>query len=276
MFRGLREVRFFFLVVAFLGSSFVFSKSTLADDYNETISTPRFTLHMLSRESAHVAGEPILNDIAERSINILNDTYSELTRILATKPNRKVVLRFLSQKEFKDLTGAPAWTNAMYFRGEITIPLNMNHAIDLDELKRALRHEYVHAVVAELSNYRCPAWLDEGLAQLIEGDPNPLLGPGLRRWISQNEAMPLDWLQNGFTTLNADIVPAAYAQSLFSTRTLVNQFGFDVISSYLKDLGSGMNENTAFEANFKRSKHGFEQELSTQISRWATSGQQDP
>src|SRR5690606_26447433 len=118
----------------------------------------------------------------------------------------KVVLRFLPPEEFRRQTGAPEWTSAMYFRDEITIPLTKSTAWERDELDRALRHEYVHAVIAELSEYRCPAWLDEGVAQLLEGQVNPLLGPALRRWIALNPAIPLDWLQNGFTTLDSGYV----------------------------------------------------------------------
>lgn len=247
--------------------------STGGADYT-TFSTPRFTLYIGGKAKPE---EPINADqIAEQSLSILNKTYEELSRIFRAKPTRKVVLRFLSPEEFKRQTGAPDWTSAMYFRDEITIPLTRSTGWERDELERALRHEYVHAVVAELSDYRCPAWLDEGVAQLLEGKINPLLGPALRRWIALNPAIPLDWLQNGFTTLDSAYVPAAYAQSLFATRKLVRRHGFHAITHYLELLRTGLSERRAFEVAFKITKPEFEQELTREIRLWASSRQVNP
>ncbi|OVE80380.1 hypothetical protein BVY02_00285 [bacterium J17] len=164
----------------------------------------------------------------------------------------------------------------MYFRNEITIPLSANKGINPHELERALRHEYVHAVIAELSGHRCPAWLDEGIAQFIEGHANPLLGPALRDWISENHAMPLGWLKDGFTSLNSELVPAAYAQSLFAARSLVNTLGFSAVTKYLKLLKAGVPENRAFKRAFQKSKSDFEDSLTAQIERWARSSREDP
>ena len=214
--------------------------------------------------------------VATASLEILNDTYDELSRIFNYEPTNKVVLRFLSPEEFKEQTGAPPWTSAMFYRGEISIPIKPGERINKSDLRRALRHEFVHAVIAELSGYRCPAWLDEGLAQLIEGEPNPLLGPALRRWIKDNEAMPMDWLHNGFTTLDSSLVPTAYAESLFATRSLVNTLGMGSLVKYLRQLRENTEERVAFEKAFGRTKAQFEGQLTKQIQRWSASGQFHP
>ena len=241
----------------------------------QTIQTPRFTLHYQdyreSEERHKRAG-----DIATQALGMLNRIDSELTRILDYRPTHPVVLRFLSKEDFRRQTGAPNWTNAMFFRGEITIPVEESIGLDQNELYRALRHEYVHALVADFSGYRCPAWLDEGLAQVIEGDPNPLLGPALRKWVRSNDAMPLSWLENGFTTLNDSMVPAAYAQSLFATRSLINRKGFKSIKQYLQELRRGKNTEVAFLRAFGFPQSDFEEELTPQIARWANSGQAQP
>lgn len=240
-------------------------------DAFRTFSTPRFTLHIGATKSSDLGKSPYVDDIADEAILVLNNTFEELTRVFGSKPTEKVTLRFLTPDEFYRATGSPTWTSAMYFGGEISVPLNTSGAVNLAHLKRALRHEYVHAVVAELSGSKCPAWLDEGLAQLIEGEPNALLGPALRRWTKHNEPLPLDDLQNGFTLLDDSLVPTAYAESLFATRTLVNSKGFGAIREYLSLVQQGLNPRDAFLLSFNTSQENFETQLASQIERWASS-----
>lgn len=214
--------------------------------------------------------------IADFAFSSLNSAYDEYTNLFGQKPEKKVTIRFLSPSEFKRYTGAPAWTSAMYFNDEITIPINPKKGINLSELGRAIKHEYAHAVIAEISDGKCPAWLDEGLAQSLEGRTNPLLGPALRKWIAKNEAMPLSWLQNGFTLLNEDLVPAAYAQSLFSTKKIVHDLGYKSIGTYLKLLKEGQEEEVCFKDAFKTTESMFISSLSLDIKKWAMSGEYNP
>lgn len=250
----------------------------LADSLEQVaaVDTARFTLYFGGRTGRESEKPEYVKDVAERALEVLGQSLDEFSRIFGTQPTEKVVLRFLTPEEFRRQTGAPAWTSAMFYRGEITIPLPKGKVINTTELRRALRHEFVHAVIAELSAYRCPAWLDEGVAQLLEGQPNPLLGPALRKWIHDNDAMPLSWLQNGFTTLDPQIVPAAYAQSLFATRTLVKQFGFAAVVDYLDKLKGGHAEEEAFRLAFKRSEEQFLDELTRSMKAWSVSDQFDP
>lgn len=278
--------RFFLILLHFFLKPFFFTalllvfasaRSAANESQYATIDTARFTLHFAGEEEYGGRGVSIpVTDIAESSLSILNETYEEYTRIFALRPEKKLVLRFLTPRAFRRVTGAPDWTSAMYFRDEITIPLTSKTGVRISELKRALRHEYVHAIVAEASHYRCPAWIDEGVAQMLEGRPNPLLGPALRRWIERNPAMPLEWLENGFTTLDTPLVPAAYAQSLFAARKLIRELGFSAVTDYLEHLRRGSSEDAAFRLAFKRTKPKFEAELTEQIKRWAASGQEHP
>ena len=249
---------------------------TALDDAAKTFSTPRFTLHVGANKTSSLGKSPYVDGVVDDSIQVLNDTYEELKRVFDATPHKRVYLRFLAPDEFQTETGSPAWTSAMYYAGEITVPLSLQESINFRHLKRALRHEYVHAVVAELSDSRCPAWLDEGLAQLIEGEPNPLLGPALRKWAKTSAPMSLDSLQNGFTLLDDSLVPAAYAESLFATRTLVNRRGFAAIRSYLTHLHENRPLAEAFELSFGEKQEAFEKQLAPQIVRWAESANQSP
>lgn len=243
------------------------------DSLSTTFNTPRFILHIGTASSDD---DRLIYGIRDSALTILNDTYDELSRKFGYAPKNRVTLRLLPPDDFRKLTGAPAWTSAMFYRGEISVPLKDRGTLSSGDLKRALRHEYTHAVVAEISGFRCPAWLDEGIAQMIEGRPNPVLGPALRQWLADNEPMPLYWLQDGFTTLDNKLVPAAYAQSMFATRVLLEGTGMPSLVKYLELLKNKTPEDEAFSEAFEISKERFEQKLAQRLSEWDRSGIPNP
>ena len=261
--------------LGFLCISLLFtSQPALAAPF-DTVSTPRFTLYI--QQSLRTDTQLVNTaDIASQSLSLLEQNYDELARIFNVQPTNRVVLRFLSPAEFHRHTGAPTWTSAMFFRGEISIPVETDKPWSAQQLSRALRHEYVHAVVAEISGGKCPAWVDEGLAQVIEGRPNTILGPALRAWLENDDPLPMNWLDGGFTTLNDDLVPVAYAQSYFATKSLINQKGFGAVSRYLQLLKAGSPADNGFQAAFGESLHKFESDIAEQLERWRVSDLRDP
>lgn len=242
--------------------------------------TARFTLRMSSLPHEAGSSSEYLRSnqdrLAKLALSTLDDTYDELSRIFRLNPPGKVTLNYMAPDEFSRKTGAPAWTNAMYFRGQISIPLTTSNLRSGKDLVKAIKHEYVHAFLGEITRHKCPAWLDEGLAQLLEGKPNSILGPALRNWIRSNRAIKLDRLQHGFTTLNSEMVPAAYAQSLFATRSLVNRYGFSGMRDYLLALGKGGDPKAAFQTAFGISEAKFEASLDKQIRAWSRTGKRHP
>lgn len=247
------------------------------DNNVETFDTPRFTLHIDSDSNSYDSSKKLDNKtLAKGALDTLNQTFEQLTKTFELYPTQKVTLRFLTPEEFSEQTGAPSWTNAMYYRGEISIPLSESNLKDIDDLNNAVRHEYVHAFLAEVTRHRCPAWMDEGLAQLIEGKPNSLLGPSLRKWIKNNDAIPLEDLRNGFTTLDRSVVPVAYAQSLFVSRLLVKEHGYAALKNYLLELRKEANPEDAFFKAFNVKQSEFETFLTSKILAWSNTALEHP
>ncbi|MCB0334116.1 MAG: hypothetical protein KDD55_11490 [Bdellovibrionales bacterium] len=196
----------------------------------------------------------------------LHDYFSELFGPL---PPFTTSIRLMDAQRFYQETGAPEWTNAMYYREQIIIPLVANEPVDLKNLNRSLRHEYAHAVVHALSDGRCPGWLDEGIAQWAEGKENPALRPALLNWLEVRNPVPLSLLQGGFTKLESDMVPAAYAQSLFAANTLITTYGFSKIREYFKALSAEKTKSKAFHWNFRLTEAHFESRLAEIMQQWA-------
>lgn len=208
------------------------------------------------------------SDIAEEISTELVRTHQQLTALFGSVPPFRSSVRLLDEPSFYELTGAPAWTNAMFFRGEIIIPLATNEPVDLENLHRSVKHEYSHAVFSALSGGMIPGWLDEGLAQWIEGDENPALRNSLRSYLTKSAPVPLALLQGGFTKLTPRMVPAAYAQSLLAVQALLKAYGIDRIADYLRLLRTQVPKTAAFETAFGITEQDFEERLHQTLRSW--------
>lgn len=206
-----------------------------------------------------------LSDLVE---NGLEATHKRLTNLFGQLPPVSASVRLMTMAAFTRATGAPEWTNALYVRGQILIPIGAEQLKDHQSIVRSVSHEYTHAVVSALSKGKAPGWLDEGLAQWIEGEENPVLKPALYEWLSDNDPIPLAQLQGGFTKLPAETVPAAYAQSLLSTTIVLNTYGFDGVRTFFDALRAGSDQQDAMELAFNVSGDEFEARLSKTLVHW--------
>ena len=209
------------------------------------------------------------SDLADQLVQALNKTHAEYTDLFSTIPAFSSSIRLMDETAFYELTGAPGWTNAMFFRGQIIIPLSNTKPVDVENLHRSVKHEFTHAVLSALSGGQIPGWIDEGIAQWSEGYENPALREALRTWLNSNEPVALSLLQGGFTKLNSDMVPAAYAQSLLATKALIHAFGFSKIGAYLALLRTGTERSTAFREAFGLTLEQFEEKLGESLKTWA-------
>jgi hypothetical protein len=209
------------------------------------------------------------SDVADELVTTLNKTHAEYTARFASIPAFSTSIRLMDEQSFYELTGAPAWTNAMFIRGQIVIPISTTQPIELENLHRSVKHEYTHAIISALSGGRAPGWLDEGLAQLMEGDEHPALRASLKSWLQVNDPVPLSLLQGGFTKLSTPMVPPAYAQSLLASKAIVDTYGFSKIGVYLEALRQGVDKDQAFTIGFGISPHVFEQKLASALKTWS-------
>lgn len=214
-----------------------------------------------------ISPEPWMK-LADTLLKAVEDTHKDFIGFLGPIPALTASVRLLDEDSFFGSTGAPSWTNALFYRGEILIPLGQGAPLDLPDLLKAVRHEYVHAILHSLSGGRCPGWLDEGLAQWSEGQENSALQPALHRWLSNKRPLPLQLLQGGFTKLETAMVPAAYAQSLFTTHYLLRTHGFSAIREYLNLLKAGREFDDAFNRVFGVANPQFEKNLAQVLTDW--------
>ena len=129
----------------------------------------------------------------------------------------------------------PDWV-AGFFDGKIHVPLDQ--AGGASEMFLALlSHELAHAFLQEVGAHRAPAWLQEGLAQYVEGrrvDRAMAAGvaPGTGSWIFDSDG---DFHQR----VDRERARRAYILSLSFVQSLVRRFGERALVCLVRDLGGG-------------------------------------
>lgn len=181
--------------------------------------------------------EPLAREVVER----LEAAYWRVGKTLGVYPARPITVVLYTREEFRDITRLADWSVAAY-DGRIRVPLR-GTLEQRDELDRVLSHEFVHAVVALVGGRTVPAWVNEGLATVLEpegpeGAEAPLARTGERPALSQ--------LHRSFVGLPKRDAEIAYASSARAVRRLIEQHGAAAVVALLKDLAGGSPFASAF------------------------------
>lgn len=206
--------------------------------------------------------------LSREMLQLVRDIHSEHTANLGDDFEVNVDLRLMDEEAFFRETGAPRWTNAMYYRGQVMIPLPPGEPIDFQNIYRSVRHEYTHAVVHAASAGICPGWLDEGYATYFEGEINADLTKAYNKWLRGHDNLSFGLLQGGFTKLETAVVPAAYAQSLYAAKNIIEFKGHKTIGTYFKLLRQYTEKKQAFLEAFGENEATFESRFNNYIKRY--------
>ncbi len=126
----------------------------------------------------------------------MENQYQDLGRQLSYEPAENIIVILYTQREFVDITEAPSWAGALN-DGKLRIPIGGVTAMN-PELQRVLKHELTHSFIASLAGGRCPVWLNEGVAQLMEPRSASMYAQSLAPLFQQRKAIPLSVLEHSF------------------------------------------------------------------------------
>jgi len=194
-------------------------------------------------------------DLAARVLESFERALSRISRVLSY-PLRPVPLVLYTDQEFHDITRSPSWAAGAY-DGTIRIPVR-GALTTPGQLDRVIAHEFAHAVIRELAPRGVPAWLNEGLATVLEreeGDatidePSPSL-PQPR----------LGALRASFGPMSPGEARIAYATSARAAQRLLEDAGNFAVVNLLRDLGDNVPFERAFLNRMQRSFADFESSL---------------
>ena len=196
---------------------------------------------------------PAEAELATEALDVLDRAYWRVGQLLGTYPTDPVPVVLYTTEQFRDITRSPSWAAGAY-DGTIRVP--MRGALENPkELDRVLSHEFVHALIRTLAARGVPTWLNEGLATALEtGD----LDWAEKRMQQISGPVPLRALQSGFGRLSGDQAQLAYAASALAARRLLEEAGGFAIANLLRDLGDGVDFETAFLHRIQRSFTDFQ------------------
>jgi len=194
--------------------------------------------------------------LADQAIASLDRAYWRIGETLGSYPYAPVPVVLYTAQQFSDITRSPAWA-AGAFDGTIRVP--MRGALDNPtELDRVLAHEFTHALIRSLAEHGVPAWLNEGLATALEtSEP----GESERHVAETHSAVPLSTLQASFGRLDGEQAQVAYATSAIAARRLLDEAGGVAVANLLRDLGAGVDFDTAFLHRIQRTFADFQANL---------------
>jgi tetratricopeptide (TPR) repeat protein len=215
------------------------------------------------RESSHFVlhyeGKQTLEAFRGQILTALESDYDDLARDLGTPPRDNILVTLYTEQAFFDVTGAPSWLGALN-DGKLRIPISGLNAMT-PELARVLRHELAHSFINQLSGGRCPPWLHEGIAQLLEPKSLGSNGHHLAQLFKSQRNIPLNVLEGSFLTLSGGKAYLAYAESLATVSYINDSYGMGDIQRILQLLSQGSSTEAALRATIHSDYGQLESEL---------------
>lgn len=197
-------------------------------------------------ESAHFnlryngAAEPAL---ARDVLHTLEGHFSRMESELNFTPPDSIGVILYTRQAFADITRVPGWVSALN-DGRIRVPVQGLTAVNSD-LSRALKHELTHSFVLQKTRGRAPTWLQEGLAQWMEGKRSEQSAFGLAKVYADGHAVPLGDLEGSWMALPGDMASYAYAWALANIEYIVQTGGMQDVERILDRISAGSSTEQA-------------------------------
>ena len=204
-----------------------------------------YSEHESSHFTLRYEGKQTPDSLRNQLLAALESDYDDLVRQLGISPHDSIPVILYTEQTFFDVTQAPSWSGAI-FDGKLRIPVQGLSSVTPD-LARVLKHELAHSFISQISGGRCPQWLNEGIAQLVE--PKMLSsGSRLAELYRAGREIPLNALEGGFTRFSTMEAMVAYEESLAAVQYISDSYGMSDLQRILERLGQGSSTEAALRA----------------------------
>jgi tetratricopeptide (TPR) repeat protein len=200
--------------------------------------------------------------LAEEILRALEADFSDIESQLNYTPPEQIGVILYTNQAFADITRAPGWVGALN-DGRLRIPVQGLSSMT-PELARVLKHELTHSFVGQKTHQRAPTWLQEGVAQYMEGQRSGQYASALLAMADQNQVPALANMEGSWLNFSGDSAALAYAWSLATVESIIASGGSGDISRLLDAVASAPNTESALESSLRISYA----DLTTQTVRY--------
>ena len=199
-------------------------------------------------ESAHFqlkyngTAEPKL---AWEVLHTLEEHYVQIESELNYTPPEPIGVVLYTQQGFADITQAPGWVGALN-DGRIRVPVQGLTGMD-SELSRVLRHELTHSFIQQKTHGRAPTWIQEGVAQWMEGRRSDENAAVLIQVYDQGQAASLGRLEGSWMGLPKSVAGYSYAWALANIEYIVETQGTGDVERILERVAAGESTEQALK-----------------------------
>lgn len=184
--------------------------------------------------------------LARDVLHTLEAHYAAIESELNFSPPDSIGVILYTQQAFTDITRAPSWAGALN-DGRIRVPVQGLTSVS-PELSRVLKHELTHSFVRQKTRGRAPTWLQEGLAQWMEGKRSDENAAVLVRISDEGHAQSLGELEGSWLGLPSGQAAYAYAWALANVEYIVQRDGMGDIERILDRIAAGESAEAALRA----------------------------
>jgi len=248
----------------------LFDEAFAADPFNVRADNMMKVLkHMASYTPVETQHYSVLVDPTQDTLlgkymgRYLESVYGELTGRFGYAPPGKTRIEIMKNHQwFSGRTiGLPFIPTVGACTGKVVALASPRSTRQAFNWARVLKHELVHVITLQQTEFNIPHWYTEALAVESEGYPRPqewnkIL---LERVPSRSKLLNLDTINLGFIRPNEpDDRQMAYCQAQLYARYMLKRFGGDALIKMLMAYRRGLTTDRAIQECFQVEKADFE------------------
>jgi tetratricopeptide (TPR) repeat protein len=173
-------------------------------------------------------------ELAQQVMGTLDEDFETIEDTLGYTPPEPIAVILYTNRQFHDVTRAPSWADGLN-DGRIRVPVQGLQQMT-PELAHVLKHELTHSFIGQMTENRAPTWLQEGLAQYMEGLRSGGDAQALVEMYDHKEFPPLSAMEGTWTGLDTRQAVLAYAWALATVEAIVSNYQIWGLRRLLSDL----------------------------------------
>ena len=184
--------------------------------------------------------------LARSVLRTLEKHFAAIESELNYSPPDSIGVILYTKQVFADITQAPNWVGALN-DGRIRVPVQGLTDVT-QELSRVLKHELTHSFVQQKTRGHAPTWIQEGLAQWMEGKRSDMNAAALLTIFRSNPELSSAHFEGNWMKFSNQDAAVAYAWALANVELIIRSDGGTELDRILGRLAEGDSAQNAVRA----------------------------